>query len=405
LTGGGGDDPRYTGPAAAAQYNSIFSTSGSTTPVEGGGSGGTNDSHWRESVLGNELMTGYLNGGSNPISRITVGAMADLGYDVSYSAADAYARPALITSSSSLIAGPTTYTATGPFAKALRDVSFYGEMQERPVAVTASNTASVSADPTLLGFAHTVFVDTGVTRTGINFGNRRSGTTPTGAGGSIAGTVFNDTNGNGVKDTSEPGVSNVRVYVDADKDGVFDSTEKNLTTPASGAYSFGGLAAGTYNIRQIDPSGWTRTTSSPIVTLAANAAVTGKNFGNFRHASIAGRVFDDRDRDGVQDTGEAGLSNVRVYDDKNGNGRHDSGERSTTTNSSGDYTLGSLPAGTRTVRVTLPSGRSLTSPSAGYHRVTPTSGQVITGKRFGTRTSTSSLQLANLVSVELVEVM
>ena len=33
-----------------------------------------------------------LRAGNNPLSAITVGAMADLGYSVSYSAADPYTR-------------------------------------------------------------------------------------------------------------------------------------------------------------------------------------------------------------------------------------------------------------------------------------------------------------------------
>jgi hypothetical protein len=514
---GGGSDPRFLGPGATTQFNSIFATSGTSVPLEGGGNAGTADSHWRESVLGNEIMTGYLNGGSNPISKITVGSLADLGYTVSYSAADAYSKP---TSISSIAAAPSTaYPITGPFIKAPRGVDFYGEMREEPVAVhvaeanTASATGSGSSEQTTMAFAHTVFVDTGVSRTGIDFGNRRSssptptpttnkapvvtgvndspspivaggtvtltasgvsdpdgsvasvafyresngtaglqsgagGDTPVGtdstgadgykasvstaglaaavytyyaqatdnagavsavvscvntvtaaqsssAPGTIAGTIFNDTNGNGVKDSGEPGLSGFRVYIDANKNGAFDASEKNVVTGSSGAYSFGGLGAGTYNVRQVDQSGWSRTVSSPVVTLTSGASASGKNIGNFKLASIAGRVFNDADRDGVQDTAESGLSGVRVYDDKNNNGRYDSGERNTTTNSAGDYTLGSLPAGARNVRIVLPSGRVLTTPSSGSFKLTPTSGQVITGKRFGSRTGAAALQLVS----------
>jgi hypothetical protein len=49
-------------------------------PVENMGGPGTQDGHWRESVLRNELMTGFLNLGVNPLSRITAGSMRDLGY-------------------------------------------------------------------------------------------------------------------------------------------------------------------------------------------------------------------------------------------------------------------------------------------------------------------------------------
>jgi hypothetical protein len=53
------------------------------TPINGCGSG-TRDSHWREAVLGRELMTGYISpsGISNPLSAITIQSLVDLGYTV-----------------------------------------------------------------------------------------------------------------------------------------------------------------------------------------------------------------------------------------------------------------------------------------------------------------------------------
>ena len=49
-------------------------------PIENIGGSGTALFHWREAVLGNELMTGFLNLGENPLSRITAGSVRDLGY-------------------------------------------------------------------------------------------------------------------------------------------------------------------------------------------------------------------------------------------------------------------------------------------------------------------------------------
>ena len=51
---------------------------------------GTVNSHWREVVFGNELMTGYLGSGSTPLSVLSIAAQEDLGYTVNYAAADAY---------------------------------------------------------------------------------------------------------------------------------------------------------------------------------------------------------------------------------------------------------------------------------------------------------------------------
>ena len=51
---------------------------------------GTANSHWRDSVLDDELMTGYLGYGSNPLSLLTVRSLTDLGYAVNPGAADPF---------------------------------------------------------------------------------------------------------------------------------------------------------------------------------------------------------------------------------------------------------------------------------------------------------------------------
>ena len=52
------------------------------------GGPGTRDSHWRNSVFLNELMTGSLSFRANPLSRVTLASLADLGYDVDLDGAD-----------------------------------------------------------------------------------------------------------------------------------------------------------------------------------------------------------------------------------------------------------------------------------------------------------------------------
>jgi hypothetical protein len=70
---------------------------GGKVPVENGGAVGDGSScgHWRESVLGPELMTPILMAGSpNPLSIVTIQALADEGYAVNPEAADVYVLPA-----------------------------------------------------------------------------------------------------------------------------------------------------------------------------------------------------------------------------------------------------------------------------------------------------------------------
>jgi len=91
LTGAGTSNPRFVGANATAAYNAIFGTNATSVPVEGTPSpAGSRDSHWRESVFGNELMTPYIAGSVNPISRVTVASLADLGYTVNLNSSDTF---------------------------------------------------------------------------------------------------------------------------------------------------------------------------------------------------------------------------------------------------------------------------------------------------------------------------
>jgi hypothetical protein len=82
-------DPRFTGPKATAEYNRVFGKSESGVPIEASGGMGTALVHWRESVFGGELFTGWLSG-SEAKSSITLASMADMGYTVNMGAADAW---------------------------------------------------------------------------------------------------------------------------------------------------------------------------------------------------------------------------------------------------------------------------------------------------------------------------
>jgi hypothetical protein len=93
LEGAGTADPRFTGEQATAEYNSIFGGDESSVPVEAGGGSGTRDMHFRESVFNHELMTGWLDS-TMPLSRITAGSLADIGYDIHIWESDSYSAPA-----------------------------------------------------------------------------------------------------------------------------------------------------------------------------------------------------------------------------------------------------------------------------------------------------------------------
>lgn len=92
LSGAGGPDPRFLGSSAVGAFQ-VLGGGAAGVPVENQGTDGTRDSHWRESVFGNELMTGYINRGSNPLSALSIASLHDLGYVTDGKVANAYALP------------------------------------------------------------------------------------------------------------------------------------------------------------------------------------------------------------------------------------------------------------------------------------------------------------------------
>ena len=88
-----GSDPHFTGAQAVAAFDNVGGVAyvtGAKVPVENTGGEGTADGHWRESVLGNELMTGFIGAGQSPLSVVTLASLADQGYGVDVAAADSY---------------------------------------------------------------------------------------------------------------------------------------------------------------------------------------------------------------------------------------------------------------------------------------------------------------------------
>jgi len=70
-------------------------------------SDGTRDAHWQDGPFGNELMTGFLNAGSNPLSMLTVRSLADLGYVINQSDTDSYTIPGGLVVAGSALRAPT----------------------------------------------------------------------------------------------------------------------------------------------------------------------------------------------------------------------------------------------------------------------------------------------------------
>ena len=130
-----------------------------------------------------------------------------------------------------------------------------------------------------------VSVNPGTTITSFNLTRLLGDPSIAASVGTITGLTYYDSNGNGSFTPGEAGLPGYGVFIDTNNNGVLDPTEVQVFTDANGIYTFNGLAAGTYTITQILPSGFTHTqpsaavSSSYTVTVAADQTVVGKNFG------------------------------------------------------------------------------------------------------------------------------
>ena len=101
--------------------------------------------------------------------------------------------------------------------------------------------------------------------------------------GTISGSVFADSNNDGVRQTGEGGIAGVTVYIDLNGSGKLDGSDPTTVTDSMGNYLFSGLPAGTYTVRQVIPNGEAATSPlgySGIVTLANGQSAAGPVFGD-----------------------------------------------------------------------------------------------------------------------------
>ena len=193
---------------------------------------------------------------------------------------------------------------------------------------------------------------------------------------SLGNYVWSDTNRDGVQDSGEPGIQGVTVNLLNSSGVAIGST----LTDASGFYAFTDLQPGTYAIEfpvslnagdlvlstpdlggddALDSDANTTTGRTINVTLAAGANDLTLDAGyQSPLASLGNYVWNDTNRDGVQDPGEAGIQGVTVkLIDSFGNTLG-----STTTDASGLYVFSDLQPGSYSVEFTLNIGSLVLSP-------------------------------------------
>jgi hypothetical protein len=114
LKGANTNNPTFQGANAMREYGTLRGSAGPLpVPVENTGGQGTANSHWRDSVFEAELMTGFVNLGGNPMSRMTIASLQDLGYQVNMAVAQPYHLPDHLAMAEAGVAAAHAATAKG----------------------------------------------------------------------------------------------------------------------------------------------------------------------------------------------------------------------------------------------------------------------------------------------------
>lgn len=82
-------------------------------------------------------------------------------------------------------------------------------------------------------------------------------------GGTLSGTKWNDLDGDGARQTGEPGLPNWTIYLDLNEDGNLNPGEPSTLTDVDGNYIFTGLPAGDYVVAEVQQAGWSQTSPFP----------------------------------------------------------------------------------------------------------------------------------------------
>jgi protocatechuate 3,4-dioxygenase beta subunit len=222
---------------------------------------------------------------------------------------------------------------------------------------------------------YTVTTSSGQNVGGEDFGNFQLVT--------VTGTVYNDSNGNGADD-GETGLQGWTVNLLDSKGNLVATT----TSDVNGNYQFANLGPGTYEVQEVNQSGWYQT--QPVnppgtYTFQATSSTnpSGLNFGNFQLASVSGTVYNDANSSGHRDQGEPGLQGwtVLLLDTSFNQ------VASTVSDANGNYAFKNLFPGTFIVEEVLQANWTQTEPvNPSYYQFTTQSGVNAGPKKFGNYT-------------------
>jgi hypothetical protein len=214
---------------------------------------------------------------------------------------------------------------------------------------------------------------------------------------SFTGYVYCDNNNDGSRQSGECGIGGVWVTLTG-KDSSGQTVSMTRMTDANGCYIFDNLKSsgtGGYTIKETQPTCFTdgmdkagsrggtlSNDTISAITLPSSTNAIDYIFGELG-ASLGDKVWNDANKNGVQDSGEAGLAGITVKLTGAGAdaifGTLDDTAAQTTTNSSGVYSFSGLAAGKYTVNFTANNGWLLSPANVGSNDNVDSDADAITG--------------------------
>jgi len=250
--------------------------------------------------------------------------------------------------SNGAVIGTATSAANGSFGFPNLPPGTYTLVQTQPPAFGSSTSNSIPVTVTAAGVANQNFGETLAT---------------------LSGNVFADTDGDGIRDAGENGISGVTVTLTGtDVNG--NDVNRTATTDANGNYTFTDLPAGTYTITETQPTafndgadavgsaGGDLAPTDSIIRVPVGAGTTSTNYAFAEvTSSISGYVYLDFNLNSTRtlgganpDTGIAGITITLTGTDSDGRAV----SLTTVTDANGLYTFTGLGGGEYTIIETQP---------------------------------------------------
>ncbi|WP_353422130.1 SdrD B-like domain-containing protein [Staphylococcus simulans] len=188
--------------------------------------------------------------------------------------------------------------------------------------------------------------------------------------------VWEDSNKDGIQNSNEVGIEGVTVTLTKP-----DGSTVTTVTDANGKYEFTGLENGDYTVDFTAPEGYEATLvnvgDDALDSDGASTTVTINNADNYTIDSgfykpveeptpvpatytVGDKVWEDTNKDGVQNSNEPGIPGVEVTLTK-----PDGSTVTTTTDNNGNYEFTNLPNGDYTITFETPEGYEPTTPNVG----------------------------------------